>query len=437
MASIENRALMRLQVVVTAVIHQIFADFTAKTVKLVTDQAGVNGLLDANEVLPASRLIRAEWDKAMKKYNTVLFNALENAVALPWATMARNHFDFFGPQPYKRQRVKEALPSAVGPIAFTPELRAFIDQQKNKVYPDGLNLSARIWKLDTQSIAGIEKILFNSVGKNAWEAAKELEQYLGANANCPRWTRARLAKVSKQAIADGSQEGLIRQTDNSPCSAKGVSYNALRLARNEIQTIHHAMNDYLLSQQPFVEKEQILLSKQHPNIGCECEKVVTGGENGEGIYPLGTISLPIHVQCLCYKVAVMEDVDEFLEKLDKWQGDDPQEQADVLTALEPELDIQLPAAPPIPATIATLPLKQAPAGQPSFSVTLRTNRPGLAMTGAFPKIDSYMAYLGITPPAVDNGESWELGWRKLLAISAVFLFWLFGDTDDLFNALEG
>jgi hypothetical protein len=404
----QNSALMRLQLIMTATVHQIFGEFSAKAQKIVIDQAGPNGLLDSNEVLPASRIIKEEWKAAFAKYEQALANGLQNAVAIPFAAVARNHFRFIGPEPYQRGDVKEAFPAGIGQIPFTPELNQFINQTRERVYPDGLNLSARIWKLDNQSWAGIEKVLFNSVGKGAWETARELEQFLGANQNCRRWTRERLDRTSKAAIAAGSQAGLLRKEDGQPCSAKGVSYNALRLARNEIQTIHHAMNDYLLEQQPYITKERIYLSAQHPPIGCECETVVTGGEGGKGIYQLGTIKLPIHVLCLCYKVGQYEDEDSFLAQLAQWVGVDPKKREPLLP----------------------------PAGELPFSMAFGEPLMGLAMTGAYPRIDNYMAFLGIQPPTVDKGESWGKAWRNLLAISAVFLFWLLADPDEMLDTLN-
>jgi len=43
-----------------------------------------------------------------------------------------------------------------------------------------------------------------------------------------------------------------------------VAYNALRMARNEIQAIHHIASDHVMAAQPWIEKEQIVLSPAHP-----------------------------------------------------------------------------------------------------------------------------------------------------------------------------
>ena len=131
-----------------------------------------------------------------------------------------------------------------------------------------------------------------SQGSSAWQMAGALEKYLGAGRGCPRWTSARL-RLSKAAIAGGDLTGLLSGAD---CAAKGVAYNALRLARNELQVIHGISTDAAMAKMPWLFKEQISLSFGHAEED-ECDQVVRGGENGAGIYPKGTITLPIHVHC--------------------------------------------------------------------------------------------------------------------------------------------
>jgi hypothetical protein len=63
--------------------------------------------------------------------------------------------------------------------------------------------------------------------------------------------------------------------------------------------------------------EQIKLSEQHPEPDI-CDDVTSGGEAGKGIYPVGTITLPLHPQCLCYKVSVSMSDDEFIQQMRGW-----------------------------------------------------------------------------------------------------------------------
>jgi len=200
---------------------------------------------------------------------------------------------------------------------FRPQLQEVLDAANRRLYGDGLTLSQRIWNQDQQSWNGIRATLMQGVaeGNSAWNVAKQLEQYLGGGRDCPRWTSTRLYARTKQDIASGDRTGLYSGT---ACAGQGVAYNALRLARNEFQVVHHMATDDIFSKMPWVEKEAINLSPSHPDIFCACEDVVVNGEDGTNVYPKGEISLPIHVQCLCYKTAVLMDDAAFVDKTRGW-----------------------------------------------------------------------------------------------------------------------
>ena len=120
--------------------------------------------------------------------------------------------------------------------------------------------------------------------------------------------------LTKQDIADGDRTGLY---SGDECSGQGVSYNALRLARTEIQAVLNMSTVQMFKQIPWIEEEQINLSPEHAEVD-ECDDVVTGGENGDGTYPVGDIILPVHPHCLCYRTAVLLDPTMFVNKLRDW-----------------------------------------------------------------------------------------------------------------------
>jgi hypothetical protein len=178
-----------------------------------------------------------------------------------------------------------------------------------------LNLSQRIWRIDREARDGINAVIMNGISSSssAWDIAKQLEAYLGANQDCPRWTSSRL-RLSKEQIAVGNTRGLLTGKE---CDGSGVSYNALRLARTEIQKAHALATDRILAQQPWVEKEKIHLSAAHPETDI-CNEIVEGGEKGEGVYAVGEIELPLHPNCLCYKTAVLMEEKELTSQLRGW-----------------------------------------------------------------------------------------------------------------------
>ncbi len=215
------------------------------------------------------------------------------------------------------QELLEQGPVEVGLVSepfFEPQLQELLDAAADRVYGDGFKLSQRIWRLDQAGLAGIQKIISETIanGDSAWNAAKRLEVLLGMGQDCPRWTSTRLFRLTKSDIAAGDRRGLI---SGSPCGSKGVAYNALRLVRNEIQIVHGAATDAIFARQPWVQQEKINLSPSHPPIKCKCEDIVVEGEKRDGAYPLGKITLPIHVQCLCFKTAVLMDNDDFVTKM--------------------------------------------------------------------------------------------------------------------------
>jgi hypothetical protein len=198
---------------------------------------------------------------------------------------------------------------------FETQLQMILNAAEQMRGPDGWVFSDRIWKLNMDVRDGITPAIMDALQnqKSAWQLAKDLEGFLGAGADCPRWTYARLNEVPSAAKAKGDATGLL---SGEACAGKGVSYNALRLARTEIQRAHHLANDNRMKSMPWIEQEKIVLSGSHPQPD-ECDDVVHGGDNGDGVYPVGTIELPIHPNCFCDKRAV-QDLEKFGNDLSGW-----------------------------------------------------------------------------------------------------------------------
>jgi len=255
-------------------------------------------------------------------YAELLGRAMRHAAAIPFGTLAVMHRDIVLPALDEIQESRRKRPSLlteqqrVAGGVFDPQLQLLLDAAQRRVYSDGLQLSNRIWRMDQTSRQGIDRVISLAIseGKSAWDTAEMLEQYLGANQGCPRWTEERLYTLTKSDIARKNRLGLVTGKD---CAGQGVSYNALRLARTEIQAIHHMATRQQFENMPWVEKEKINLSPAHAGYD-ECDDVAEGGEDGDGVYPLGEIILPLHPNCLCFATAVLMDSDEFVDKLRGW-----------------------------------------------------------------------------------------------------------------------
>jgi hypothetical protein len=311
----QQGALMRLQLFIIGETHRLLSDFTSTARGILLENAGEDGNLDSAEAFMAQQALEESWAKTFMDDWLPLFQAARReAASIPFGTLALYQEKFIKPKA-KKLAEQEASP------VFEPQLQALIDAANQRIYADGLQLSSRIWRLDRDARDGINRTLMSAVseGKSAWQTAKDLEVFLGADQGCPRWTSTRLFKLTKKDIASGDRRGL---KTGKECQGQGVSYNALRMARTEIQAVHHLASDQIMAAQPWIEQEQINLSPAHPKPDI-CDDVVAGGDNGDGVYPKGTIVLPLHPHCLCYKTAVMQDEAEFTDRLRAWLGGGP------------------------------------------------------------------------------------------------------------------
>jgi hypothetical protein len=318
----QQAALMRLQLYAIGKTHSLLSNLAGRMRAILLDHANDDGTLDGLGFYQAQAEIGKAWSEHVDAWKE-LFSVLRYAAAaLPFGTLAVLHQAYISTAPVdERRRLTEATaivptqPLDINPV-FDSQLKAILDAADRRIYQDGLQLSQRIWKLDNNTLDELKKILAAGManGDSAWKMDGALEDYLGAGTQCPRWTSQRLYQLRKVDIASGDRRGLL---SGDACDASGVAYNALRLARNEIQIVHHMATDALLAASPWVEKEKIVLSPAHPEHDI-CDETVADGEDGEGIYPVGTIILPLHVQCLCFKTAVLMDPAAFTSQLRGW-----------------------------------------------------------------------------------------------------------------------
>lgn len=360
-----QRALMRLHLFSTGRIHEEMVKLADKARGAILREADKDGLLDGAAVLKIQRVISEQWADVFEEMRTELLREMEIAASIPFGVLAVVHERLVtpevekfrgagssdqlgvisGPRPRPLPKLEEGeFEEGRNAGVFNPQIRVLLSAAEEHLYGGGLNLSGRLWKLDREAKDGINQVLLNglSKGDSAWNIAKDLEQFLGGNADCARWTSTRLYQRTKTDIARGDTGGLIR---GNACQGQSVAYNALRLARTEIQKAHALATDKVMAAQPWVKKEQVHLSGAHPEPDI-CDEVVTSGEKSQGVYEVGEIELPLHPNCLCYKTAVLMDEKEFTSKLrgwmqgtEQWAGMDEYERlvgGDVSVNLMPE-----------------------------------------------------------------------------------------------------
>jgi len=307
----DQAALMRMQLWFLGETHARMAELTKQTRAEVFERAGAEGKLDGTSAYLAQEGILGGWKETFGSWKELLGRAQTEAARLPFGVLAMYHERVVRPAVDKEMKERKELREQ---FVFDPQLQLVVDAAQKAILEDGLALDGRLWKMDRESQEGIKRVLMDGLthGRSAWQIAKDLEQFLGADAEMPRWTTTRLYRLTKAAIAAGDEAGLIGEAGNG----QGVAYNALRLARTEIQRAHGMATDAAMAKMPWIEKEQVHLSAEHPETD-ECDTVIAEGEDGDGIYPKGSIELPIHPNCLCYKTAV-QDLKAFGDQLSEW-----------------------------------------------------------------------------------------------------------------------
>lgn len=317
------RALVRLHLFFTGRTHELVLEFSEKAQALILKKAGKDQVLDGTSGFIVQAEMMKLWGDTFKAWADEFEKVRVEAASIPFGVMAVMHERLV--KPVVGEKLAEAVDASQG--VFSPQLGTLLQVAGEHFYGDSLGLSDRIWRIDRDARDGINTLILNGIsnGTSAWDLAEQLEKYLGANADCPRWTSTRLYGRTKSEIATGDTTGLLR---GNACDGSGVSYNALRLARTEIQKAHALATDRVLMSQPWVEKEKVNLSAAHPEPDI-CDDVTGGGEKGEGVYSVGEIELPLHPNCLCYKTAVLMDESEFTSRLRGWMtGSSPWSEMD-------------------------------------------------------------------------------------------------------------
>ena len=93
--------------------------------------------------------------------------------------------------------------------------------------------------------------------------------------------------------------------------------NASQFKENNTEAIHNLATDLYMQASPFVEKERVHRSASA--IACDICDPIVGPPSGEGkVYEKGTVSLPLHPNCLCFKTAVLMARDLFVENVRGW-----------------------------------------------------------------------------------------------------------------------
>lgn len=295
---LHSQALARLTLRTFGEVHRILAPEQAWLTAQVTAAADAEGNAEPLQLVGLLGQWEPRWKAAIRRYSQLLEAAREQAASLPFGVLVVEHNAMMAGV---RRPVEEVLtPADVAPIVRLWQQRRAMALQaaQTRVYGDGLQLSQRIWRLEA---GGLERVraqlaLGMTERTNAWQLATRLQGELGADANFPRWVWSRLYGMTPGTRAT-SAAGLLRGPEGG---GQGIAYNALRLARNELQHANHAVATEIATHNPAVTGRYTVLSPGHPQVDI-CDEYAAGGP-----YDKTEEILPLHPQCMCcYKNALM------------------------------------------------------------------------------------------------------------------------------------
>lgn len=322
----QHVAVSRLTLFVAGRVHALLYPVQKALVDTVRGASDAEGMVDSGTLALALNQFDGNWRRFMSQYTTVLQNARKAAGDIAWTPWRLRHNRCF---PALVEPMQEAAPTAsdyARLVEMWGRRRAYALQvAQARVYSDGLTLSQRIWRLQNGGMTQIRTTIAAGMAErtNAWDLAERLERQLNADQEWPKWSEQRLREMDPAGRAQ-SQDGLWRNSAEQRAAMPpdglsapaGVSYNALRLARNEIQAANHAVTSEIARNFPGIVGRKVVLSPAHPRSDI-CDELAAGGP-----YEKSADFLPAHPQCMCRWEEVLMPVADFTRQTREWLAGD-------------------------------------------------------------------------------------------------------------------
>lgn len=191
------------------------------------------------------------------------------------------------------------------------EYDQYLERTKNLIKGrqlfDGKTIGNRIVSLKGSTKRNVQNILAVGIkeGKSARNIAKDIDGYIypktGIYKSPFAYYRERFGKSTTSKIFGNLiKKGYI--------SKGSISYQAMRIARTEVNLTARNTMRRLYKDASFVKGYKWHLSASHPDIGCECEELASRKILSE------VPDLP-HPTCMCYVTVVFEDPNKFYKEL--------------------------------------------------------------------------------------------------------------------------
>jgi hypothetical protein len=256
----------------------------------VRKSADVDGNARLLALADINRDFEGRWQSAMREYVRLLERTRIEAGSLPFGVLLVQHNRLLDGL---RRPVAEAAPPPETDVIerlWVQRRQAALRAAQERVRGDGLMLNQRIWRLENDGLNQIRAELAHAMTErtNALALARRLEDRLGADARKTRWEPERLREMTPKQRAQ-SKQWLLRGSEQPD---KGIAYNAIRLARTELQFANHAVATEIAKHNPAVTGRKVRLSPGHPKSDI-CDELAAGGP-----YDKGKELIPAHPQCV-------------------------------------------------------------------------------------------------------------------------------------------
>lgn len=309
-----NRALARLTLATAGRVHELLLPLQTRLSDGVRASARADGTAAPQALIRLSNELTPRWAQAMSDYKALLERSREHAASLPFGVLVKLHNQRM--TPLARPLQEELSTGELDQVLRLWQMRRTqaLQAMAKRVEGDGLVLSQRVWRLDNGGLQRIRATLASGYDgrTNALRLARQLEAELGAGADLPRWAEDRLYRMTPKERMT-SRTGLLTEPEHR---AQGVSYNAVRLARTELQYANHAVTTELAIHNPAVTGKRVRLSAGHPKADI-CDEHADGGP-----YAVEEDFLPLHPNCMCYWEMVLMPRGEFDRQVREWmQGE--------------------------------------------------------------------------------------------------------------------
>lgn len=307
---LQHRALMHLTLRVFGETHRIFAGFQAYLTGLVRSETDDDGSASGARLMSAMGQVENRWRQTVQQWLQLFEAAREQAASLPFGALHAKHNHYMGA--VQRSLQEDLTPQEMDTVAHLWHQRrqAALQATAERIHGDGLRLSNRIWRLENGGWNQIRSTLATAFASrtSASDLARRLEHLLGADQDLPRWAEERLYSMdARQRLR--SRGGLLRGTEHR---ATGLAYNALRLARTELQYANHAVTTQIAAASPWVTGRYVRLSASHPKADI-CDELAAGGP-----YPVTDDLLPAHANCMCWYKEALMPVTDFARQVRGW-----------------------------------------------------------------------------------------------------------------------